>query len=34
MVKSYVKAHLHCIVGSLKLASKMSTLLINGKISV
>jgi len=29
-----MNAHLHCIVGSLKLASKMSTLPINGKISV
>jgi len=34
MAKSYVNAHLHCIVSSLKRASKMSTLPINGKISV
>jgi len=34
MVKPHVNAHLHCIVGSLKLASKMSTLPINGKFSV
>jgi len=33
-VKRYVNAHLHCIVSSLKWASKMSTLPINGKISV
>jgi len=32
-VKCYVNVHLHCIVSSLKWASKMSTLLINGKIS-
>ena len=34
MVKPYVNAHLHCIVSSLKWASKMSILPINGKISV
>ena len=34
MVKPYVNAHLHCIVSSLKWASKMPTLPINGKISV
>jgi len=34
MVKRYVNAHLHCIVSSLKWASKMSTLPISGKISV
>jgi len=34
MVKPYVNAHLHCIVSSLKLASKMSTLQINGKLSL
>jgi len=33
IVKHYVNAHLHCIVSSLKRASKMS-LPINGKISV
>jgi len=33
-VKPYVNAHLHCIVSSLKRASKMSTLPINGKVSV
>ena len=33
-VKCYVNPHLHCIVSSLKLASKMSTLPINGKFSV
>ena len=33
-VKSYAKAHLHCIVSSLKWASNMSTLPINRKISV
>jgi len=33
-VKRYVNAHLHCIVSSLKWASKMSTLPINEKISV
>jgi len=33
-VKRYVNAHLHCIVSSLKWASEMSTLPINGKISV
>ena len=33
-LKRYVNAHLHCIVSSLKWASKMSTLPINGKISV
>ena len=32
-VKPYVNAHLHCMVSSLKLANKMSTLPINGKIS-
>jgi len=34
MVKPYVNVHLHCVVSSLKLASKMLTLPINGKISV
>ena len=34
MVKPYVNAHSHCIVSSLKRSSKMSTLPINGKISV
>ena len=34
MVKPYVNARLHCIVSSLKWASKMSALPINGKISV
>jgi len=34
MVKPYVNAHLHCIVSSLKWASKMSTFPINGKIYV
>jgi len=34
MVKPYVNAHLHCIVSSLKWASKMSTLPISGKFSV
>ena len=29
-----MNVHLHCIVSSLKWASKMSTLPINGKISV
>jgi len=33
-VKPYVNAHLHCIVSSLKWASNMSTLPINGKNSV
>jgi len=33
-VKRYVNTHLHCIVSSLKWSSKMSTLPINGKISV
>jgi len=33
-VKRYVNAHLHCIVSSLKWASKMSTLPINGKNSL
>ena len=33
-VKCYVNAHLHCIISSLKWASKISTLPINGKISV
>ena len=33
-VKPYVNAHLHCIVSSLKWASEISTLPINGKISV
>jgi len=33
-VKGYVNAHLHCIVSSLKWASKMWTLPINGNISV
>jgi len=33
-VKRCVSAHLNCIVSSLKSASKMSTLSINGKISV
>jgi len=32
--KRHVNAHLHCIVSSLKLASKISTLPISGKISV
>jgi len=31
---SSVNTHSHCIISSLKLASKMSTLLVNGKISV
>jgi len=34
MVKLHVNAHLHCIFRSPKRASKMSTLPINGKISV
>ena len=34
MVKPYVNAHLDCIVSSLKWASKMLILPINGKISV
>jgi len=34
MVKPYVNAHLHCIVSSLKGASKMLTLPINEKFSV
>jgi len=34
MVKRYVNVNLHRIVSSLKWASKMSTLPINGKISV
>jgi len=33
-VKRYVNAHLHCIISSLKWGSKMSTLLINGNVSV
>jgi len=33
-VKRYVNAHLHCIISSLKWASKISTVPINGKISV
>ena len=33
-VKPYVNAHLHCIISSLKLASEMSTLPINGKLSL
>jgi len=33
-VKRYVNDHLHCIVSSLKLTKKMSTLPISGKISV
>ena len=32
--KRHVNAHLHCIVSSLKLASKISILSISGKISV
>jgi len=33
-VKRYVNAQLHCIVSSLKLASKMPIVPISGKISV
>jgi len=33
-VKCYVNAHFHCIVSSLKCASEMTNLPINGKFSV